>query len=229
MFCPRCGAQAPDGSRFCQKCGANVQATPVTPRQAPTQPYVPPAAPQSFAPPQQPYSPPYVPQQQPFAAAPGYPQPGQPAWATPANFYAGFWLRWVAYLIDGLLLGVVCVIIYALLMVATGIGVDGHDINPAGVILVFLVVLATIVGVWLYFAKMESSPRQATLGKSALSLRVTDMNGQRLSFGHASGRFFAKIVTALIPFAIGWIIAGFTEKKQAVHDFIAGTLVVRNR
>ena len=80
---------------------------------------------------------------------------------------------------------------------------------------------------WLYFAGMESSERQATFGKAAMSLRVTDLEGRRLSFGHATGRFFAKIVSGLIPFAIGYIMAGFTEKKQALHDMIAGTLVLR--
>jgi uncharacterized RDD family membrane protein YckC len=80
---------------------------------------------------------------------------------------------------------------------------------------------------WLYFAGMESSERQATFGKSAISLRVTDAEGQRLSFKHATGRFFAKIVSGMIPFAIGYIMAGFTAKKQALHDMIAGTLVLR--
>ena len=80
---------------------------------------------------------------------------------------------------------------------------------------------------WLYFAVMESSARQATFGKAAMSLRVTNLEGQRLTFGHATGRFFAKIVSGLIPLAIGYIMAGFTEKKQALHDMIAGTLVLR--
>jgi len=80
---------------------------------------------------------------------------------------------------------------------------------------------------WLYFASMESSERQATFGKSALGLRVANSEGQRLSFAHATGRFFAKIVSGLVPFGIGYIMAGFTAKKQALHDFIAGTLVLR--
>jgi uncharacterized RDD family membrane protein YckC len=74
---------------------------------------------------------------------------------------------------------------------------------------------------------MESSARQATLGKSVMSLRVTNGEGQRLSFGHSSGRFFAKIISGMIPFAIGYIMAGFTAKKQALHDLIAGTLVLK--
>jgi uncharacterized RDD family membrane protein YckC len=84
-----------------------------------------------------------------------------------------------------------------------------------------------LILMWLYFAGMESSARQATFGKSVMSLRVTNYEGQRISFGHATGRFFSKIVSGLIPFAIGYIMAGFTEKKQALHDLIAGTLVLR--
>ena len=80
---------------------------------------------------------------------------------------------------------------------------------------------------WLYFAGLESSERQATVGKSVMSLRVTNLEGQRLSFGHATGRFFAKIVSGMIPFAIGYIMAAFTAKKQALHDLIAGTLVLK--
>ncbi len=74
---------------------------------------------------------------------------------------------------------------------------------------------------------MESSSYQGTLGKMALGLIVTDLQGRRVTFGRASGRFFAKIITGLIPFALGYIMAGFTEKKQALHDMIASCLVLR--
>ena len=84
-----------------------------------------------------------------------------------------------------------------------------------------------IVGGWLYYAYCESSSWQGTLGKKALGLFVTDMEGRRVTFGRASGRFFAKIVSGLIPFAIGYIMAGFTAKKQALHDIIASCLVLR--
>ena len=78
---------------------------------------------------------------------------------------------------------------------------------------------------WLYFALMESSSKQATLGKMALGIIVTDLNGNRLSFGRATGRYFGKIISGAI-LMIGYIMAGFTEKKQALHDIIAGCLVV---
>ena len=73
---------------------------------------------------------------------------------------------------------------------------------------------------------MESSSNQATVGKMALGIQVTDLEGNRISFGKALGRNLAKIISALI-FYIGFIMAAFTAKKQALHDMIAGTLVVK--
>lgn len=87
-------------------------------------------------------------------------------------------------------------------------------------------IVLNIVGVWLYFALQESSERQATIGKRALNIYVTDMYGRRISFGQATGRYFSKIISSLI-LGIGYIMAGFTEKKQGLHDMIAGTLVKR--
>jgi len=88
-----------------------------------------------------------------------------------------------------------------------------------------LILIRTVLN-WLYYALLESSAWQATLGKKALGLEVTDLEGRRISFGRATGRFFAKMISALILW-IGFIMAGFTEKKQALHDMIAGTLVIR--
>lgn len=155
----------------------------------------------------------------------------------PGRPYAGFWLRFLAYLIDCLLLGVffgVC----ALLVVAT-VGVayfraifenlSGENVEfpYALVALILFATLFTLVASWLYHAWMESSEYEASLGKMALGLSVTDMQGRRISFGRASGRFFAKMITGLIPLAIGYFMAGFTEKKQALHDMIANCLVLR--
>ncbi|MER3416968.1 MAG: hypothetical protein C4297_12250 [Gemmataceae bacterium] len=72
---------------------------------------------------------------------------------------------------------------------------------------------------------MESSRTQATLGKMALGITVTDLEGNRIGFGKATGRFFGKIISALI-FYIGFVMAAFTEKKQGLHDMMAGCLVV---
>ncbi|HET9015573.1 MAG TPA: RDD family protein, partial [Thermomicrobiaceae bacterium] len=90
--------------------------------------------------------------------------------------------------------------------------------------------LATLIWLivpWLYYALMESSPYQATLGKLAAGIVVTDEFGGRISFGRASGRYFAKWISYL-TFFIGFVVAGFTKQKQALHDLIAGTLVTVN-
>jgi uncharacterized RDD family membrane protein YckC len=85
--------------------------------------------------------------------------------------------------------------------------------------------LINLVLGWVYAAAMESSDRQATLGKMAVGIKVTDMNGERISFGKATGRHFAKIISAII-LLIGYIMAAFDSKKQALHDKMAGTLVL---
>jgi uncharacterized RDD family membrane protein YckC len=95
-------------------------------------------------------------------------------------------------------------------------------------ILTFVVVYGLIVCIiWLYFARQESSPRMATIGKRALGLQVVDLNGQRVTFKRATGRFFGKILSS--PLCFGFIMAAFTEKKQALHDILAGCLVIKKR
>jgi len=86
--------------------------------------------------------------------------------------------------------------------------------------------LITVVIDWLYFAVQESGAKQATPGKNMMGLRVTDLDGQRISFGRASGRYFGKLLSALILY-VGFMMAGFTERKQALHDMLAGCLVVK--
>jgi uncharacterized RDD family membrane protein YckC len=153
--------------------------------------------------------------------------------------YAGFWLRFVAFLIDGVVALVAFVILLIPLFILTGagavlskIGSDEDMSDNVGAALGFGFILGFIgiilVVSWLYYALSESSAWQATLGKKMLNLKVTDMSGQPISFGRASGRFFARIITKLIPLGIGYILAGFTEKKQAIHDMIASCLVLRN-
>jgi uncharacterized RDD family membrane protein YckC len=119
--------------------------------------------------------------------------------------YGGFWRRVAAALIDGILLGIL-----------TGILTSQMDRGTASSI-------STIVG-WLYYAGMESSSRQSTLGKSLMGMFVTDLNGQRISFLRATGRHFAKILSALLLF-IGFIMVAFDARKQGLHDKLAGTLV----
>lgn len=89
----------------------------------------------------------------------------------------------------------------------------------------FIIIIVMMIAVWLYFALMESSGKGATLGKRALGIKVTGLNGNRISFGKATGRFFGKMIFGVILY-IGFIMAGFTEKKQALQDIVAGCLVV---
>jgi uncharacterized RDD family membrane protein YckC len=157
--------------------------------------------------------------------------------AVPRVEYAGFWVRFLAFLIDNAVMGIGFVLILIPLIFLTGLGGfigeihPNEDMNDVGIFMLFgLLFLAATVSLlltWLYHALMESSEWQATLGKKVLGLVVTDMAGRRVSFGRATGRHFAKIITNMVPAFIGYIMAGFTERKQALHDMIAGCLVLR--
>jgi uncharacterized RDD family membrane protein YckC len=132
-------------------------------------------------------------------------------------------------LIDGVLLGLVM----AALQIVIGAGAMGAfgTFRDPGASLValagsmMLLVAIAFVGQWLYFALFESGAMQATPGKRALGLKVVDDDGARIGFGRASGRFFGKIVSGAV-FYIGFLMVGFSERKQALHDMMANTLVV---
>ena len=147
------------------------------------------------------------------------------------GLHGGFWYRFVAYIIDYL---AVNVLFYLLTLVMWMIvWLSGHATIHAlesvfGVLCLMAWYLGSIVLIWLYFTLFESSRLQATPGKMALGLVVTDEYGQRIGFGRATGRYFAKILSSLI-FCIGYMMAGWTARKQALHDLIAGTCVVRKR
>ncbi len=210
MFCSKCGTNVTEAAAFCSACGQPANA--VTP----------------------------------VPAAPVHPTPGlPPAYAAPASAfapplpspYAGFWLRVVAHMIDNLLLligigilgllGVAIVGIGSIRATFEGMNGESPQIPAALISAIFFVILASVLLAWIYNAGMESSRHQGTLGKMALGLIVTDLQGRPIGFGHASGRYFSKIITGLIPLGIGFAMAGFTEKKQALHDMIASCLVLR--
>jgi uncharacterized RDD family membrane protein YckC len=131
--------------------------------------------------------------------------------------YAGFWKRFAALIIDSIIITIVTYIIYLMIPAMLSGGRPESE--------VFLGWIVWMIVNWLYEAVMESSSGQATLGKMALGIIVTDYEGKRISFGRATGRLFAKIISGLL-LLIGYIMAGFTERKQALHDMIAETLVV---
>ena len=207
MICSSCGATVADGTAFCGSCGRPIvgynvgQAAPAAPAMA--------------------------------AAAPAY---GAPVAA--ANSYAGFWLRVVAAIVDGIILGIPLGMI-GFALIISAVPFIAHTQDPMAVVAtilprIFFLLVIYLVATWLYWALMESSSWQATLGKKALGLRVTDLAGARPTFGRASGRFFAGRGIGCVPsigglyFLIDCIMAGFTEKKQALHDIIASCLVIRS-
>lgn len=156
---------------------------------------------------------------------------------TPAarTTYAGFWLRFVAWVLDeAMLVGIAFFVLgrltsFARLSVLGGFDpLDDADnwfellgFGATAFFFLFFVLIS-----WLYHAAMESSPWQGTIGKRALGIVVTDMKGAKIDFWRASGRFFSRLVTDMIPLGIGYFIAGFTQRKQAVHDLLASTLVL---
>jgi len=136
--------------------------------------------------------------------------------ATSAPTFAGFWRRLLAYLIDGVLLfAVQGVLAAAVLLAAPGDARAVANLTPVSVLIS-----------WAYFALLESSPTGATVGKIALNLYVTDAHGDPISFRRASARYWLKLFSS-ITLMIGWFMAAFTPQKQALHDVIAGTLVLR--
>ncbi len=138
--------------------------------------------------------------------------------------WGGFWIRFIAVLIDTILVQVVLFPFRMMGFVGGVLGSSMHTPVPGmGSLFGFVPALSILVS-WLYEALMESSAHQATLGKLIFGLKVTDLQGNRISFGRATGRHFAKILSGVI-LLIGFIMAGFTERKQALHDMIAGTLV----
>ncbi len=128
--------------------------------------------------------------------------------------YGGFWKRFAAWIIDVIILAVITVPISLLFGLL--------PYNPwsgwISWVITFFIGLA-------YYAFQESSIHQATLGKRALGIVVTDMEGKRITLGRAAGRELAKYISAL-TLGIGFLIIGFTEKKQGLHDLIAGCLVI---
>ncbi|NNG66392.1 RDD family protein [Caldanaerobacter subterraneus] len=132
--------------------------------------------------------------------------------------YAGFWRRFGAMMIDSAIFTVIGLLVY--IPVAVKVGFDSSE----GV--QDLIGFIIFIGAWLYFSIMESSKLQATLGKMALRIKVTDLKGNRISFGRATLRYWAKILSSLILY-IGYLMAGWTKRKQALHDMIAGCLVVK--
>lgn len=126
--------------------------------------------------------------------------------------YAGFWIRVIAIFIDGIIIGIPILIVTALSDYFKG------DME-------FIPMLLLVFGIVLYFAVLDSSQYQGTLGKLAVGIKIVDRDGNRISFGRAIGRFFSRILSQSFLY-IGYIMVAFDSRKQGLHDKIAGTFVI---
>jgi len=197
LFCSRCGvAYRPGSGSFCEKCGADLGPQPTIATMG--------------------------------SPAPSYRQ--ATADTVSSAGYGGFWIRLVALVVDTIIVRIAVFPIVALLsfmglrhrdFFITG-RVENSDI-PALMGTAFAAFWVFVLVNWLYEALLTSSAWQGTVGKKILSLRVTDEAGNRISFARASGRHFAKYLSAI--FLVGFIMAAFTDRKRALHDMMAGTLV----
>lgn len=124
--------------------------------------------------------------------------------------YAGFWKRFIAHIIDG----------FVLLL----IGYSISKLNKDTYILGLLDMLVS----FFYYVGLESSEKQATLGKLVMNIKVTDTNGRRIGFGQATIRYLGKILSGFL-LMIGYLMVAFTEKKQGLHDLIAKTYVIQDK
>jgi uncharacterized RDD family membrane protein YckC len=129
--------------------------------------------------------------------------------------YAGFWRRFAAWAIDYVVILIGSVV---LRVVAPLVGIAGD--TPR-------LTLVVIAGYFLYCALLESSSWQATLGKRALGLKVTNRRGERIGFTRAAARFVGKLLSFLTMF-LGYLLVAVTRRRQALHDLIAGTLVAHD-
>lgn len=128
--------------------------------------------------------------------------------------YAGFWIRVAAFIIDYI---IVMVGIWIVAFILADLFSGSPEIFTGAYLL-------AIVGVVLYYALMESSEKQATFGKMAVGIKVGDQYGKRISFANALGRYFSKIISALTLY-IGFMMVGWDDRKQGLHDKIADTYV----
>lgn len=141
--------------------------------------------------------------------------------------YAGFWIRFVASFIDGIIIGIPVFIIAFILGIFSLLSTNEVNMSvyeDSFLILYIFLWFSSLMLSTLYYAGMHASKWQATLGKMIVGIKVTDLKGQRISFGRSLGRFFATILSSILY--IGYIMAAFTVKKQALHDIIASTVVV---
>jgi len=130
--------------------------------------------------------------------------------------FAGFWIRVGAVAIDNAVLVIPCLMLSSLIKATAPDGMETiYDFS------------FNVLAVWVYHAAFVSSAWQGTIGKMVLGLKVVDYSGNRITFGRATARYFSQALSALI-LGIGFMMVGWTNKRQGLHDFIAETRVVRS-
>jgi uncharacterized RDD family membrane protein YckC len=199
MFCPKCGKETDASGKFCQWCGADIESAPAKAVIAPED-----------------------------EAAPE------------VGVYAGLGKRIIAFIIDIILILVFDLVVASVFGLLRGVQnlyfyayqhAPIESLTPEGTRVALVTSIIASYGIlfvvipWLYYASFESSRSQATPGKVLIHAQVTDLEGNRVSYARATIRFFAKFIS-LVIFFIGFIMIGFTKKKQGLHDKIAGCLVL---
>jgi uncharacterized RDD family membrane protein YckC len=199
LTCEKCDGEIPDGSSVCPRCQTPVSVAQIGPVYVPL----------STQPPE------VIPAIRELAALP------------PRPAFAGFWLRAVAYLIDTVLISLVFGLIASLYPSTFIKYPDAATTSLASLPqLTPIAFVITITATWFYYTVFEASIWQATPGKRVMKLYVSDLSGRRLTFARAAARNLAKMISSL-TFLVGYLVAGFTEKKQALHDILASCLVLR--
>jgi uncharacterized RDD family membrane protein YckC len=208
LTCENCGTEIPEGASFCARCGSPVSVAQLGPV------YVPPAPPPAEE----------IPGPQQFALPQVQPK------------YAGFWLRAVASLIDRVILSFLFVLIASFRPAVFLILPDPNtQLHPPATLQEFLLsvphptpagFLVLLLLMWIYYAAFEASSWQATPGKKVLRLYVTDVFGRPITFARASFHNIGRTISEM-TFWVGYIPVGFTEKKQGLHDILAGCVLLR--
>jgi len=198
MFCATCGKQVSTDVKFCPHCGKET-APAAQPVGAGVAQGSPSGLPVDYSP---------------LLSAVAASTDAPPV----AVRYASLWVRFCANLVDAFIVmaGFIAGFVVLTVVAAAAGGISGTDSDGADALIGVFTVLyyvVFIVGRWLYSAWLESGPTQATFGKRAMKIYVTDSSGRRLSFGRATGRHFAKYISAF-TFMIGYLMAAFSKKSR---------------
>jgi uncharacterized RDD family membrane protein YckC len=145
---------------------------------------------------------------------------GSSCGSTNRSLYAGFWTRFAAAMLDAIILAMLTTATGLVISILSASGGEKYLLHPS---------VAKLLGLtfgWLYYAAMESSSHRGTFGKMTLGIEVTDVDGDRISFARATLRHFGKLISAIV-LLFGFVMIAVTERKQGLHDLIAGCIVVR--